>query len=351
MAKRKNRVKSKNGCVLRLLILVGIIIIIGIVAFTFYLNQGSKPVSEGNTELISVTIPQGTGTAGIANILKENNLIDSVQVFKLKSKTEGLDGKYKAGAYALSQGMSMDEMMQIIISGNSATTRFTIPEGYDIKRTSEKLASENLIDPDLFAKQVESGVFNYNFLVDAPAGPGRLEGYLFPETYDIFTTANEYDIINRMLSQFDKVFIEDYYSRAKELGLSINEVVTIASLIERETRVDAERGLVSSVIHNRLAIKMPLQIDATVQYALGEQKSRLTYKDLEVDSPYNTYKINGLPPGPICSPGAESIHAALYPEETEYYYYVLKPDLKGAHNFAKTYQEFLKYKDQYIKAL
>ena len=143
MAKRKNRVKSRNGCVLRLLILVGIIIIIGIVTFTFYLNQGSKPVSEGNTELISVTIPQGTGTAGIANILKENNLIDSVQVFKLKSKTEGLDGKYKAGAYALSPGMSMDEMMKIIISGNSATPRYTIRQGSENTRTRDKLAPEN----------------------------------------------------------------------------------------------------------------------------------------------------------------------------------------------------------------
>ena len=116
------------------------------------------------------------------------------------------------------------------------------------------------------------------------------------------------------------------------MGLSINQVITIASLIERETRVDAERELVSSVIQNRLSINMPLQIDATVQYALDEHKDRLNYNDLKVDSPYNTYQINGLPPGPICSPGAESIKAALYPAETDYLYYVLKPELDGSHN-------------------
>jgi UPF0755 protein len=154
-----------------------------------------------------------------------------------------------------------------------------------------------------------------------------------------------------MLAQFDKLFTEEYYGKAEALGLSINEVVTIASLRERETRVPEERALVASVIMNRLNVGMPLQIDATVQFALGENKERLSYADLEVDSPYNTYKIEGLPPGPICSPRIESIEAALNPADTNYIYYVLKPELDGRHNFTNSYDEFLRFKDAYTKAI
>lgn len=184
-----------------------------------------------------------------------------------------------------------------------------------------------------------------------PAGANRLEGFLFPETYDVFATSMEHDIINRLLGQFDAVYKDEYYNRATELGYDLNQIITIASLIERETRVDSERAIVASVIYNRLNMGMALQIDATVQYALGEQKDRLSYKDTEIDSPYNTYKVPGLPPGPICSPGEASIKAALYPENTQYVYYVLDAKMDGSHRFSKSYDEFLKNKNAYINAL
>ncbi|MBR0596645.1 endolytic transglycosylase MltG [Sinanaerobacter chloroacetimidivorans] len=346
MGKRRNKIKNKRRFIISSIIVTGIVILAGALIFSFYLNHESKPLQPENTESVLVVVPSGTGTAGIANILEEQNLIDNVGVFKLKSKTSGYEGKFKAGEYSLSPSMSMEEMMKILVSGNTNTLRFTIPEGYDIRRTTEKLAQEGLIDPAAFSQEIETGIFDYKFLKDAPAGTNRLEGYLFPETYDIFTTEKEHDIINRMLSQFDKIFTQEYYDRAKELGMSINEVITLASVIEREARVSEDRPIISSVFHNRLKIGMPLQSCATVQYILGEQKPVLSIKDTQIESPYNTYLKQGLPPGPICSPGADSIKAALYPADTKYLYFLAKGD--GSHAFSETYDQFLRDKDKYI---
>lgn len=328
------------------MVLIAIIIIILSVIFFQYIDCSSEPVDPNSTESITIIIPTGTGTAKIANILAEANLIQDSRVFRLQSKLGVYNKRYKAGEYTFSQSMSMEEIMKILFEGNSSTIRFTIPEGYDIKRTAEKLAAEGLIDPEVFAEEIEKGYFDYKFVEDAPAGPDRLEGYLFPETYEIFTTANEHDIIDKMLYQFSKVFTEESHDRAEELGMTVNEVVTLASIIEREARVPADRPVISSVFHNRLDIGMPLQSCATVQYILGEQKPVLSTKDTKIKSPYNTYIINGLPPGPIGSPGEDSIRAALYPDNTNYLYFLAKGD--GSHVFSETYDQFLRDKAQYI---
>ena len=331
MGKRHNKVKSKTRLIISFVVVVGVLILAAAVIFSLYMGKESSPMDPNNKEAVTVTIPSGTGTGGIAGILEENKLIDNTGVFKLQSKTKGYDGKYKAGEYSLSPSMSMDEIMKVLIAGKADTVRFTIPEGYDIKRTTEKLASEGLINADVFAKEIESGQFDYKFLSDAPAGADRLEGFLFPETYDIYTTANEHDIIDKMLSQFNKVFTDEYYARAKELNMSVRDVITLASIIEREARVPEDRPIIASVFYNRLKIGMPLQSCATVQYILGEQKAVLSIKDTKIESPYNTYLNKGLPPGPIASPGADSIKAALYPADTNYLYFLAKGD--GSHAF------------------
>lgn len=348
MSERKRNKKQGVNPILRVVLIIAILILILFVAGNFYLSSASKATDPENTTTVTIVVPEGSGASSIAVSLKENGLIGNTTVFKLQSKLKGNDGKYKAGSFLLSPSMSMEEMMAIIIAGNTDTTRFTIPEGYDIKKTIEALSNEGLINADAFQKEIEYGTFDYKFLKDAPSGPDRLEGYLYPETYEIFTNATEIDIINKMLSQFDKVFTEQFYADAKALDMNINEVLTMASLIERETRVDSERKLVASVINNRISMGKKLEIDATVQYALGEQKKRLYYSDLEIDSPYNTYRINGLPPGPICSPSIESIYAALHPADTDYVYYVLKPSMDGSHAFSADYDQFLKDKDAYI---
>lgn len=342
---------KKNKFFVKFAIIFVILIVVFAGSVNMYLSKAAKPFNDNSKDAITVTIPGGSSTGKIAEILASNKIIDSASNFKLLSKIGGDDGKFKAGTYSLSASMSYQEIVDSLISGNSDTTRFTIPEGLSLAETVDKLAGKNLINEDEFISVAETGNFNYKFISLLPEGPNRLEGFLYPETYDVFTTASEEEIINRMLSQFDKLVTDDYYKRASELGYDMYDIVTIASLIEKETRVSSERATVASVIYNRLAIKMPLQIDATVQYALGNHKERLDYNDTEVDSPYNTYQHNGLPPGPICSPSIDSIKAALYPVSTNYYYYVLKPEMNGAHNFSNTYEEFLKNKRAYLKAL
>ncbi|WP_164914370.1 endolytic transglycosylase MltG [Aminipila luticellarii] len=330
-------------------ILVFILLFIG--SFVHYMQNLGKPFDKNNTKAIAVNIPQGSGTSTIGQILEEKKVISSTNKFKLLSKIDGNDGKYKAGEYSLSPSMPLEQIMEIIISGDSNTSRFTIPEGLTIKETADRLAAKNLINKDAFLSEVKSGTFDYRFISLLPNTENRLEGFLYPETYDIYTTASEHEIIGKMLDQFDKLVPEEYYTRASEMGYDMYKIITIASLIEKETLVSSEKPVVASVIYNRLAVNMPLQIDATVQYALPEHKERLNYKDLEVDSPYNTYQNTGLPQGPICSPGIDSIKAALYPANTNYYYYVLSAEKNGSHKFSNTYEEFLKNKNAYVHSL
>lgn len=342
--------KKKGGRLWTAAVTCIAVIAAGSLGFSAVMKYEDRAIEPGDFTPVTVTIPSGSGTLGIGRILEENGLIKSANSFRLQSKLKGMDGRYKAGAYTLSPSYTTTQIMNILISGDADTIRFTIPEGLTIAQTMERLSAKGLINNDMFLKEIESGQFDYPFLKDAPSGASRLEGYLYPNTYDVFATASEHDIIDRMLKELNRIFTAQLYDRAEALGKNLNEVMTIASLIERESRVDSERALISSVIYNRLEKGMPLQIDATVQYALGEQKEFLTYQDLEIDSPYNTYKVKGLPPGPICSPGEASIRAALYPENTDYLYYVLSKEKDGSHRFAANYEQFLIYKNEYKQA-
>jgi UPF0755 protein len=171
-----------------------------------------------------------------------------------------------------------------------------------------------------------------------------LEGYLFPETYFIDEKTTCEDMAKRMVEQFEEIFSEAYEHRAREAGLTPEKAVVMASLVEKEAKKDSERAIISGVLHNRLRTGMMLQCDATIQYVLPDRRKRLLYKDLEVESPYNTYKYHGLPPGPICNPGEPSIRAALWPRESEYYYYVARSD--GSHVFSRTDMEHVRAKQQ-----
>ncbi|MDR0569728.1 MAG: endolytic transglycosylase MltG [Clostridiales Family XIII bacterium] len=319
----------------------------------YYFQEAQEAPAPGDGAAVAVEVPEGAGTAAIARILKQGGLIKNERVFRLKSRLDKLDGGYKAGSYELSKAMTMAEIMAELSKGGRAREkRFTVPEGLRVSEVGAKLASEGLVDAGRFAEEAATGDFgDYRFLRDLPKTGERLEGYLYPETYSIREDADEHAVIGRMLAQFDSLFTEESYNRAEEMGLTVNQVMTVASLIEKETKAAEEREIVASVIYNRLKKGMRLQIDATVQFALGEHKERLLYSDLEVDSPYNTYKIDGLPPAPICSPRVECVMAALYPAETDYLYYVLKPELDGRHNFSSAYNGFERDKAAYIKAI
>lgn len=297
----------------------------------------NEPVDIENEKSILVEIPRGSSTTGIANILIENELIKNVNAFKLKSKSMEADGKMKAGQYMLSQAMSAEDIILKLVSGDvyEDNVKFTIPEGYEVRQIIDKLEAENLIDRELFIKALENAHFEHKFLEGVDRSY-RLEGYLFPDTYIIKNGASEEEIISKMLSRFNEVFKKEYYARADELGMSITEVVTLASIIERESKLSAERPLVSSVFHNRIKKNMLLQSCATIQYVLMERKDRLTYADLEVVSPFNTYKNTGLTPAPIASPGEESIIAALYPADTNFLFFVTTEKNDGSHYFNET---------------
>lgn len=340
--------KRGHGIIIILLILV----ILAGGAFAF-LHMLETPADASATESVTVTIPQGSSTDAIAGILSESGVIDSAFKFKIFSKIEGNDGQYKAGVYEISASMTPAEIMQKLIDGNEDTISFTIPEGYTLNDIAEVIAKTGVCTADEFLKEAAEGTFDYDFLNGGVQGEKRLEGFLFPSTYNIYKTSTPHDIIEKMLTTFKSVYDKAYASSDATVTSNYGtaQILTIASLIEKEAKLDDERPLIASVIYNRLNSSMRLQIDATVQYAQGATKERLYESDLQIDSPYNTYKVDGLPAGPICSPGEKAINAALNPASTDYLYYVASPAKDGSHNFASDYEQFVAYKAEYIDSL
>lgn len=318
----------------------------------FYLWNQLEPTKSGTS--LEVTIPKGSSANSVAKLLEENGIIKNGFIFGyyLVLKDEG--DNFKAGKYELTPGMDKAEVIAKLNAGDviaQETVTFTIPEGFTIAQMADKLASEGLVDKEKFITLTKesrswSGTENVlNIPQETTQLINRLEGYLFPDTYEIVKDSTEEDVIIRMLKEQDRKLAtlpENWSDELDELGVSMHEMLTIASLIEREVVVDSERATVAGVIYNRLKKPMRLQIDATIQYALGEQKELLSIEDTKLDSPYNTYAIDGIPPGPIATPSLESIKAALYPEEHNYYYYVTKKDGTQSHLFAETYNQHLK---------
>lgn len=305
-----------------------------------YYNSNLEAASKDGKET-EIVIPRGTSVKGIGAILEKQGIIKNANVFYLYGKLSDKGEKVQAGSYVLSSSMTVPEIMDKLAAGKAKmdTARFTIPEGFEFREIADKLSEQGLADKEELYKAVNAASYKYDFIKDIPERENRLEGYLFPDTYEIYKNATEEEIIDKMLSRFNSVLTEEYRQRAKELNMSIDDVIILASVIEREAKLDSERKTVSAVFHNRLDKKMKLQSCATVQYILKERKPVLTYKDLEIDSPYNTYMYEGLPDGPIASPGAKSIEAALYPDNVDYLYFVAKDD--GSHVFTRTYQEHL----------
>ncbi|AIS52340.1 hypothetical protein TKV_c11690 [Thermoanaerobacter kivui] len=312
-------------------------------AFVYYQSLFQPVTANTDAPQKVINIPKGYSTVKIGKILKENNLIKNEWFFVLRVKALNADGKLQAGKYLLSSNMTTDQIIKKIAAGKvqNDTIKVTIPEGFTVKDIAEKLSQLGLVNKNKFLEVAQNDTFNYDFLKDIPKDrPSRLEGYIFPDTYQIPVDASEKEIINSMLKRFEEVYNTTIKDNAKNVGMSPDQIVIIASMIEKEAVVDKDRPLIAGVIYNRLKKHMKLQIDATVQYALGKHKDKLLYKDLEVDSPYNTYQHYGLPIGPICNPGFKSIEAALFPAKHDFYYYVAKEG--GSHIFTKTYEEHLK---------
>lgn len=318
----------------------------------YYVWNKLEPTKPGAA--VEVTVTKGMSANNVAKLLEEKGIIKDSFIFGyyLVAKKEG--SKFQAGDYQLSPGMDKAEVIAKLNSGDviaKETFTFTIPEGFTVEQIADKLASEGIVNKDVFMTltnenrswpAVESTLF---IPEDHSQMINRLEGYLFPDTYELANGSTEEEIIIRLLKELDRKLAtlpEDWIDELDQKGMNLHELLTLASLVEREVAIDSERATVAGVIYNRLNQPMRLQIDAAIQYALGMQKDVLTHADTEISSPYNTYLIDGLPPGPIASPSLESIKAVLYPEEHDYLYYVTKKDGTQSHLFAKTYNEHLK---------
>jgi UPF0755 protein len=269
-------------------------------------------------------------------------------MFRLRARLDGIDGELRPGVYDLVTGMGYDDVVETLLAGPPvAYTTVTIPEGFTVEQIAERVSTEAGISAEEIAELGLSGAsaFQEAYPFVSDGYQGSLEGYLFPDTYRIAEGSTARDVIALMLDQFAEEFATLDLAYPDEAGLTPHQVVTLASMVEREARLADERPIVASVIYNRLARGMRLEIDATIEYVIKENRPRLLNKDLEVDSPYNTYKYDGLPPGPIASPGLASLEAAADPAETGYLYYVLT-SADGAHTFTETYEEFLEAKEK-----
>lgn len=300
-------------------------------------------VAPHSSEEVVVQVPRGAALNKIAEMLSDRGLVRSEGAYVLYTRVTGDGNSLKAGEYVLSPSMSAKEINEILISGVSRDLRITVPEGYTCADIASLFAARGLCTEDEFRTAVAEGEYGYDFLDGLPKDNKRLEGYLFPDTYLVPVGMDPERIIGMMLKRFDGVYSELGENLS---GLDMRDTVILASLVEAETLVDSERPLVASVFLNRLSIGMKLDCDSTIQYALPERKGRILYKDLELDSPYNTYIYGGLPPTPIGNPGKLSLEAVHNPAETSYFYFLAKKDNSGEHVFSRTYSEHLNWREK-----
>ncbi len=311
-------------------------------------NMMLLPVSSADeNKTVLVSIPPGAGTGQIGQILAGERVIHSAFAFRIYTRLMGLDKEFIAGQYELSPAADMKEIINKIIKGEVYldTQWFTIPEGFTVEQMAESLTARQLMNGRRFLEIAshppESLVEQFPFLKDAAGSDCRyaLEGYLFPDTYQISRGASEEEIVYLMLSRMKRIIDSRFEQRVRELGMTTHQVITLASIVEKEAVAAGERKRIASVFFNRLADNYLLQSCATVQFVLGEAKPVLSTRDTLIESPYNTYLNPGLPPGPISAPGESSIKAVLYPEQSSYYYFVSKNDGSGEHYFSRTLQE------------
>lgn len=326
-----------------------LILVIGSLSVSIWVVGQFRPVclTPAQAETITITIDKGSTLSEIGQNLADNNAIKNGQVFVYYSRFTGHDKNMQAGTYQISNSWSPQEIAEYISSGRVAAYRITIPEGFTVKQIEDLLVEKEVVDRALFQKALDAE-YSFSFLEGISATEyQRLEGFLFPATYELLSGMSEEEIIEMMLQKFQDAFTPEMQQQAEEMGFSVREVVTLASIVEREARLEEERPRIAAVFINRLNQDIRLQSCATVQYVLGKQKEELSNSDLQHPSPYNTYLHMGLPPGPIANPGLSSINAVLHPADVDYLFFVAKGD--GSHHFSVTYTEHQQAARHYLK--
>lgn len=319
------------------LVIIGIILgVIGILNFLALLEPVGDP-----TRATVVVIPSGASLSHVAQRLHTQGILGSPWAFQWLGRLKGVERKIIPGEYEFRGGLPPSKILQKLVDGQVVQHTLTIPEGFTNLQIAELLEKNHLVSRAAFLDATRDSALIHSFGFTVP----DLEGYLFPDTYFVTRSMTAASIVRMMVSRLQQTLTPEFVNRAAEIGLSMHEVLTLASVIEKETGLPEERALISGVFHNRLQKKIPLQSDPTVIYALERFDGDLRKRDLAVNSPYNTYRVRGLPPGPIANPGLEAIRAALYPAPTNFLYFVSRND--GSHKFSSTLSEHNSAVQQY----
>ena len=327
-----------------------IVIILASLAMTF-VHSLWKDFSEDESfegKEITVEIPKNSSSRKTAKILQESGVIKYKSSFLARLFFSDYKGKLRYGTFQLNDGMCLYDILAALSTGGAKKKEesFTVPEGYSIEMIADKLENEKIMGSDEFLGAVNRAAANFAYADQLPAGDKvfyQLQGYLFPDTYSISENMTGDQLVKKMLDTFQKKFGEERQQQAQKMGLSVEEVLIRASMIQKETQVPAEYPVIAGVINNRLAKNMKLQMDSTTVYAMTDGMygvSRVTYDDLGLESPYNTYYVKGLPPGPICNPGLEAIDGVLNAQTHNYLYFQMdKNKNDGSNLFFETYEE------------
>lgn len=304
-------------------------------------------LTEGQSVLVE--IPEKAGTSTIAQNLFEKNIISSPRRFKLYVRITGQHQKLKAGEYLFNGPKTDQQIVAMLVQGQVYRHKITFPEGWTVKQIAALLEREGLVSAADFMLQANDAdkirsLILPQFQIDKTRVVSA-EGFLFPSTYFFPKKTKPETMIQEMIKNFNQAFSPAWIARMQEISMTLNQTVTLASIVEKETGAAFERPMISSVYHNRLKIGMRLQSDPTTIYGIRDFNGNLTRKDLEAATPYNTYVIKGLPPGPIANPGRDAIAATLYPESTKFLYFVSKNN--GTHFFSENYRDHNRAVDQY----
>lgn len=358
--------RKKGRTVRKIIRVILILFVLALVILGFagyrYISNGLAPVDATSEEVVEVEIPTGSSRGDIANILEENGVIDNSFVFEQYMRFRG-GNDYQAGNYSMSPSMSVEEIVGYLNEGGTPITeqaigQLTIPEGVHIEQIAERLEENTEFSEDDFMSLIQDPAFIEemseefpDLLTSAVAASEEtryvLEGYLFPATYEVFEDTTLEGLVTQTISRMHQA-VAPYYADISAGDLSVHEILTLASYIEREGTSDEDRQLISGVFYNRIDEGMPMQTDPSVAYALGEHRERTSYEDLEVDSPYNTYMYAGIGPGPVNSPSESAIQAAVHPEESDYLYFLADLDT-GEIYYSETYDQHIEYQNEYLR--
>lgn len=305
------------------------------------LHYAETPVGSIREPVI-LEIHRGERFDSVSKKLEEKNLVGSRLKWTIVARTTGHDETIRFGEYRITPDMTPMDILNRFSRGDVVLHKVTLPEGFTLRQIAARLEAAGLCSKDAFIALATDPQFAENLQI-----PGEtFEGYLFPDTYFFEKSPSEKDVIQAMVGRFHSTFTQDWKNRAAQMGFTVHEIVTLASIIEKETGLDTERPIVSSVFHNRLKRNMRLESDPTVIYGIDDFDGRIRTRHLRESTPYNTYVQKGLPPGPIANPGFGSMHAALYPEDTDYLFFVAKSE--RAHHFSETYEEHRRAVRKYI---